>query len=232
MAGKPLCVIPARGGSKRLPRKNILPLNGKPLLAYTVEAALKSGVFDEVFVSTEDQEIAEIARRFGASVPGLRPGSLATDKATMADVCLDMIERVEKSGRKHHILYMLSPTCPLLLSRNIHEALVMFQQSDAPSLLSVTDFDHPPFWALKKEEDGRLVPYWGNEYIRKTQELPHVYRPNGAIAIANIAEFRRVRTFYGVGLAGYYMPRSQSIDIDDEFDFRLAECIIRSRDKH
>jgi CMP-N,N'-diacetyllegionaminic acid synthase len=228
MSIKPFCIIPARGSSKRLPRKNILLINGKPLIAYVIEAANESKAFDEIFVSTDDVDIAEVALSFGASVPFMRPKRLATDSATIVDVCLHMVEWAENIGRVYKDLCVLSPTCPLVSSRHMREAIALFEGADAQFLVSISDFDHPPFWALRME-GRRLAPFWGKDYIRKTQELPHLYRPNGAISLAKVAEFKRERTFYVPGLLGYYMPRCESIDIDDQFDLQVAECILRSK---
>ena len=225
---KPLCIIPARGGSKRLPRKNIALLAGKPLLSYAIESALQSGRFDEVFISTEDEEIAAIASRFGGSNPGKRPRSFATDKATVVDVCLHVIESFEKKGQLHETVCVLSATCPLLKPKHICDALDLFDKAGAPFLLSITDFDHPPFWALKKDGEA-LVPFWGKKYLVKTQELPRVYRPNGAICLARIPDLKQHRSFYGTGVIGYYMPRDQSVDIDEYLDLEFAEYLMQAR---
>lgn len=227
---KPLCIIPARGGSKRFPRKNIALLAGKPLISYAIESALQSERFEEVFVSTEDEEIAEIASRFGGSNPGKRPHSLATDKASMVDVCLHVIETFEKKGLLYETVCVLSATCPLLKPKDICEALDLFDKAGAPFLLSITDFDHPPFWALKKEGEV-LIPFWGKKYLVKTQELPRVYRPNGAICLARIPELKQYRSFYGTGVIGYYMHRYQSVDIDERIDLEFAEYLMQARTK-
>lgn len=228
-AERVLCLVPARGGSKRLPGKNIAPLDGRPLLAYTLDAAHNSGLFDEIVVSTDDAAVAEVARRARAVVPFTRPAEHADDRARIVDVCLHALTALEGRGRAYDVLYVLQPTCPLRTATDIREAWRLFVDAGAPALVSVTDFDHPPFWALSAEADGRLSPLWGADAMRKTQELPRVVRPNGAIAIARVEALRRERTFYGAGVIGYHMPRWRSIDIDDAEDLAVAECLLEHR---
>jgi N-acylneuraminate cytidylyltransferase len=225
-----LCLVPARGGSKRFPRKNIAALHGKPLLAYTVEAGLDSGLFDEVLVSTDDEEIAAVARRYGGTVPSLRPAEFATDAARIVHVCLHTLDLLESQGRTYDTLCVLQPTCPLRTAADIREAWTLFERTDAPFLLSVTTFEHPPFWALARDADGTLRPVYGPDALLRSQDLPDVVRPNGAIALARVDALRRERTFYGAGMVGFLMPRLRSFDIDEPDDLPLVEFVMERED--
>ena len=228
MPDKPICIIPARGGSKRFPRKNLALLNGKPLLAYAIEAALESRLFEEVMVSTEDREIAQVACSFGATVPFLRAAEYAADSARIIHVCLSTLDMLEARGLLYEILCVLQPTCPLRTAADIWDAWQLFLDSRAPFLVSVTDFDHPPFWALRHNPDGSLTPFWGREFMQRSQELPQVVRPNGAIAIARVDDLREAKSFYGPGLVGYHMPRWRSVDVDEPQDILFIETLIET----
>jgi CMP-N,N'-diacetyllegionaminic acid synthase len=224
---KPVAIIPARAGSKRFPRKNIAHLRGKPLITYTIQAAIDSDLFEQTIVSTEDMEIAEISEGAGASVPFLRPDEYASDHARIIDVCLYMLKVLEEAGKAFDTVVVLQPTCPLRTERDIRGAWDLFLASKADFLLSITDFDHPPFWAMESIANGRLRPYWGKEFLKRSQDLPRLFRPNGAIAIANVKTLREEGTFYGKDLVGFWMPRNRSLDIDEPGDLRLAEYMLQ-----
>jgi len=227
----PLCIIPARGGSKRFPGKNVAPVKGKPLIAYTIEAALGSGVFREVLVSTDDVYIGRVAAEFGAIVPFMRAPEYATDRARIVDVCLYTLDVLENNGSRYESLCVLQPTCPLRTSEDIKAAWELFEKSDAEFLVSVTDFDHPPFWALSCGEDGSVRPFWGLEFMKRAQELPRMVRPNGAIALASVKALRSRRSFYGPRLIGFHMPRVRSLDVDERDDLVLVECLMNAESK-
>jgi pseudaminic acid cytidylyltransferase len=222
-----VCLVPARGGSQRVPRKNVTPLAGRPLLAWTVEAALASGLFQRVVVSTEDEEIARVAERHGAVVLP-RAAALATSTATGVDVCVDAIERLRAGGEAFDVLAFLLPTSPLRTAEDLCGAWERFVERDADFLMAVTDYAIPPFWALE-ERDGYLRPYWGHEYLVKSQELPRVSVDNGAVYLARVEAFLRERTFYGERLVGYWMPRERSVDVDEPVDLALAEFFLARR---
>jgi|Deesub1362A_J573_1020465.scaffolds.fasta_scaffold00546_10 CMP-N-acetylneuraminic acid synthetase len=225
MKEKILCLIPARGGSKRLPRKNILPLKGKPMICYTIDAALKSELFEDVYVSTEDKEIAKISNECGAKVI-IRPQELAGDLVSVVDVCLHAIEFLKSECREYTLLCVLLPTAPLRTSRDIVKALEIFlTHGEASFLMAVTNYFYDPFQALK-EEDGYLIPVFPEYLKKKRQELPRVYVDNGSIYIAKIEEFLKYKTFYGPKMIKYYMPFDRSIDVDTEVEFRLAEYFL------
>ena len=227
---KILALIPARGGSKGLPRKNIKPLLGKPLIAWTIEQALNSKYIDKVVVSTDDEEIAEISKEYGAEVPFLRPKELARDDSPTIDAIIHAINWFEERGEFFDILILLQPTSPLRTTEDIDNAIELFlNNKDALSLISVKENEHPPFWSLEIENKF-LKPLFGEEYFKKRrQELPKSYMPNGAIFISYVDILKKYKTFYTPKTIAYIMPPERSIDIDNEFDFLLAEFILKNK---
>jgi len=225
---KILAIIPARGGSKEVPKKNIRLLAGKPLIAHSIEQAKKSKYISRVIVSTEDEKIFKIAREWSAEVIK-RPQELAKDDAPTIDVIIHVLDSLRKEEKYiPDVVVLLQPTSPLRTSKDIDDAIELFLNcQNCLSLVSVTEFDHPPFWAMKIENKF-LVSMFGGEYFRmRRQELPKAYRPNGAIFIAPPKVLYEYRTFYTPKTLAYIMPPERSIDIDTEFDFLLAEFLIR-----
>ena len=223
---KPLCVIPARGGSKRLPRKNIAEIGGKPMVAYAIEAALTSGVFEKVCVSTEDEEIAAVSRASGAEVPFMRRPDLASDTATIVDVSLDVLAFFEEMRIVFLEMGVLLPTCPLRTAEDIQEAYRRFREANAQFLMAVTEYDHSPFRALKKE-GVYLDAFWDRKYLSmKAQELPHVLVDNGAVYFVKTEALKKQRIFYGEKLIGYYMPRERSVDVDTIADLKIVRALM------
>lgn len=221
----PVCLIPAKERSRRLPGKNVAVLRGKPLLAYTVEAAVDSGVFSRVLVSTDSPQVAEVARRFGAEVPGLRAAELAADSAGVVDVCVDLLERLARGGDPCETLAVLLPTTPLRTAEHIRGAWEQFSVSRADFLMAVTTYAIPPHWALT-ERNGYLEALFDREYLVTTKGLPPAWVDNGAIYLVRVPAFLEQRTFYGRPLVGYRMPRLRSVDVNEPFDLALAECIL------
>ena len=220
-----LCIIPARGGSKRFPSKNVARLCGRPLLAYTIEAALDSRLFARVVVSTEDSEIARVAEAHGAEVPFMRPHALASDTATGVEVCVDTLARLAAAGQEFDVLGVLLATAPLRTVEDLRNAYARLVERQADFVMGVTDYAIPPFWALE-ERDGYLRPHFGDTYMVKSQELPKVCVDNGAIYLARVDAFLREKTFYGRRLVGYWMPRERSVDVDEPIDLELAEFFL------
>ena len=224
-----LAIIPAKGGSTRLRRKNIAGIAGKPLIAYPIENAKKSGLCDKIVVSTEDIKIAEVARKYGAEVPFMRPLELARDPATVSDVCLHALEKIKKKGAVYRTLIILLPTAPLCNKEDIAEALDIFDKNNGRFLLSVTEFDSPPYNALRLDEDGKTLiscfPESKFQYTKST-ECPMAFKSNGAIAIVNISAFKRNRSIWGSPMLAYQMPPERSIDIDNEFELKIARFLI------
>jgi len=224
---KPLCIIPARGGSKRLPGKNLALLGGKPLVAYPIEAALASGIFDTICLSSEDEKILDVGRSNKGVFALKRPAELAVDTARILHVCLFLLEEFSRQGRDFKTLCVLQPTCPFTTPHDIRGALDMFERTNALTLVTITDFDHPPFWALKQEGDF-FEPFLGRDKMVRSQDLPTVFRPTGSIALAKTQHFLEVKNFYGDRMAGYYIPRRRAIDIDEEIDLKMAELLLQS----
>ncbi|MBM6551056.1 cytidylyltransferase domain-containing protein [Marinomonas ostreistagni] len=218
-----LAVIPARGGSKRLPRKNILPLSGKPLILWSIEAAKKSMYIDKYIVTSDDDEILNISKSMQA--PTLkRPGYLASDKVGTLDVILHALGEQEK---KYDIVVVLQPTSPLRTEKNIDEALELFIEKDANSIISVCETDHPLLWCNTLPEDNSLVSFIKEGVKEKrSQDLEKSYRINGALYVYNTKSLICDKNIgFDDKSYAYIMKREESIDIDEEIDFRIAEML-------
>lgn len=223
----PLCVIPARAGSKRLSGKNLVMLDGKPLLAHMILAARNSGIFDTVYVSTEDQQIAEVADAHGAEVPYIRPVELAQDTTSSASVCIHLVDYFAAKGFDFNVVYCLQPTSPLCSADHISGAWGTFVNGNHDTLVSITDIDpHYFHWAVvEADENWRM--YFGDKYLKDRQELPLVYRPNGAIKIADTDTLRSRGAFFGERLGAYRMPEMASIHVVNQLDIVLCEAILK-----
>lgn len=224
-----IAIIPARGGSKGLPGKNIKKLNGKPLIAYTIEAAIKSEKISEVIVSTDDLSIAEIAIEYGANVPFIRPSDLSSDDASAIDVYLHAIEYLMKEkDEKINKFVVLLPTAPIRDENHIDEAIISFEREKAYSLISVCEAEIPPSWYYRLNENTRI--FNANFDISKSllnrQDNNQYYIPNGAIYILDYVGLKKNRTYYSDNTIAYIMDRESSIDIDDLIDFKFAEYIM------
>ncbi|MBZ3682656.1 acylneuraminate cytidylyltransferase family protein [Providencia rettgeri] len=221
---KIIAIIPARGGSKRLPRKNILPLVGKPLINWTIEAALASKYIDKVIVSTDDIEIQEVAQKAGADVPELRPENLSTDTATTQDVVFYILD---KFGDNEDIVVILQPTSPLRNHTHIDEALEFFEEKKAFSVVSVTPCEHSPLWANTLPETLSLKNFLNAESEHKrSQDLSQYYRLNGAIYIYKTNEIiSEKRLSYKENSYGYIMGNRFSYDIDTNLDFQITNFL-------
>ena len=215
-------LIPARGGSKGIPRKNVRPIAGKPLIAWTIEAARAARGIDTVVVTTEDAEIADVARSWGAEIPFLRPAELAADETPGVDPVLHAIEMLPE----HDAVVLLQPTSPLRTAADIEGLLALVAQADAPSAVSICEPDSHPSWMYRLDEDGRLAPLLQIPPAARRQDLPPVYSLNGAIYYARTAWLRERRNFLGAETVGYRMPGERSVDIDGPLDWRLAELLL------
>jgi N-acylneuraminate cytidylyltransferase len=220
MTGR-LAIIPARGGSKRLARKNLLPFCGWPMLAHTVEAALTSGCFERVLVSTEDKEIAGVARTAGAEVFKRSP-ELADDTATVTDVCLDVLSNEERAGRVYDVFACLYATAPLRRAEDIAAVLALLDSNSTNFAMAVVRWALPPHQALRMGADGMLTPMWPELVELRASEVGPLVVDNGSTYAARIDAFRKEKTFYGTGLRGHVMPRERSVDIDTREDYELA----------
>ncbi len=220
---KILAVIPARGGSKRLPGKNIIDFFGKPVIAYSIEAALKAEIFERVVVSTEDDKIADIAISYGAEVE-VRDPRLATDTARVLDVCLDLLDKEYKMGISYDILCCLYATAPLRSAIDIIKTVDLVQSGQCDFAVAVTKFHFSPHQALKNEKNGDLVPVWPELVELQSQKVPEMYADNGSTYAVRIPQFKKEKTFFGSNLKGYIMPRNRSVDIDSLEDLYIAKA--------
>lgn len=225
---KPLAVIPARRASKRLPEKNILPLAGRPMLAYTIEATFQSGIFEEAIVSTEDPGIAEVAAAFGASIHK-RPAELAGDLVSATDVCLDVLAERRRSGEDYGAVVCLQPTSPLRTSEDIRGAWGTFCTADADFLVSVTPLDpHYFHWAVQRRGEWWEM-YFGDRFMLERPLLPPVFRPNGSIKIGKVGPLLERRNFFGPRLSVYETPEERSVHVAERSDFEYAEYVLSHR---
>ncbi|WP_257659163.1 acylneuraminate cytidylyltransferase family protein [Parapedobacter lycopersici] len=221
-----LAIIPARGGSKGLPHKNILELNGKPLIAYTIEAAKKSSHIDKVIVSTDDEKIAQIAQKFGAECPFLRPAELATDTARSIDVFKHVVKMLSESDNVSVDQFaVLQPTSPLRTSKDIDNAIGLFLSRDADSVVSFCKEDHPIVWHKYVDTNGLIHPIFDNYSTNRQQNQP-TYYPNGAIYIFKTRIIEQDLYFTDRSYA-YLMDRVNSLDIDTKEDFDYVEFLIK-----
>jgi len=217
--------------SSRLPGKNLALLGNHPLLAYPVSLALFSGVFAAVCVSTEDDAVAEVARRYGAEVPFSRPDNLSRDPATVVDVLLHALREYDKVGMRFEHVAVLLATAPFTCIEDIRGAMARYRADGPGALLSVTATEVPPFNALMLAEDGRtLFSAFPDSDFRATKstECPPTYRSNGAIAIADRRWLEANRSFYGEGVVAWEMPARRSVDIDTEMDLEFARFLTTS----
>lgn len=219
-----LCIITARGGSKRIPRKNIRPFLGKPIIAYSIEAALSSGAFDEVMVSTDDKEIRAVALQYGASVPFLRSDATSNDFATTADVLNEVLDEYEKRNRFFDFFACVYPTAPFVSGERLRTAMEMLTQSDADSIRTVVQYSYPPQRAFIAKE-GVLAYQYPQYYRSRSQDLEPIYHDCGQFYIYRTASFR------AIGDAGKMLPiivpEEETQDIDNYSDWELAEVKYR-----
>lgn len=222
-----IAIIPARGGSKRLPGKNIKILGDKPLIAWTIDAAIKSKVFDRVFVSTDSEEIASISREYGAEVPFLRPTELASDTATTNDVVTHLVDWYEtESSDKVSTIAILQPTSPLRSATHINEAFAEMAVKDAKAIISVCELEHPIQFCNQLGSGKSLAGFIKQEDMKRTQDLSPTYRLNGAIYIFERNYVGRMSELYSEGTFAYIMNHRDSIDIDTKDDFDLVKYFL------
>jgi CMP-N,N'-diacetyllegionaminic acid synthase len=226
-----VAVIPARAGSKRLPGKNIKVLAGKPLLAYTIEAALAAACFKRVIVSTEDQQIATVAKQYGAEVPWLRSEKIATDEADVVDVVLEVLQKVALAGDNVDAVMLLQPTSPFRSVINIVRAIELFNQVKPESVVSVSSANTHPFWCKTVDVHGVLKSFCLEEKKpTRFQDLPPVYQLNGSIYLSTVKNLQERHSFYSPNTNALIMTDPQEcIDIDSSFDWLLAETVMKSQ---
>ncbi len=223
-----VAIICARGGSKGLPRKNILPLAGRPMIAWTVTAARDSTLLDRTVVSTDDPEIAEAARQAGAEVPFLRPAHLANDKANIVDAILHALDTL---GENSGYVILLQATSPLRTAADIDACIHLCSAKGAPAAATVCEAAKSPYWMFHLNVDGSVQPVISApEIIHQRQALPQTWVANGGVYVAECDWLRQNRTFWVPDVTlGCPMPVERSVDIDSITDFWLAEVILRNR---
>lgn len=224
-----LALIPARGGSKGLPGKNIKKLNGKPLIAYTIEAAIKANSIDMVIVSTDCEEIAKVALAYGAEVPFLRPANLSDDSSLAIDNYKYTLDRYSNdTGLSINEFCVLQPTSPLRTVVDIDSAIAMYFENSADSVISYCEEHHPVSWHKYVEGDGSLTNVFGDDVLKNRQDAKPTYYPNGAIYVFS-SELIDSGRYFSERTFAYIMPRKRSVDIDVLDDFKLAEFLLESK---
>lgn len=219
---KTLAIITARGGSKRIPRKNIKDFNGKPIMAYSIEAAVNSGVFDTVMVSTEDEEIAEIGKKYGAEVPFFRSEETASDYATTTDVLMEVLDEYDKRGQHFDVACCIYPTAPFVTAKRLEEAVKVLTESDADTIIPVVAFSYPPQRAMVIE-DGRLKFLYPENLIVRSQDLEKHYHDAGQFYVFKTDAFRANKNLLLGNILPLVLDEMEVQDIDTEEDWKLAE---------
>jgi len=218
-------LIPARGGSKGIPRKNIKPIAGKPLIAWTIESALDSKLLDSVVVSTEDNEIAKVARECGAQVPFMRPSDLAQDNTPGIEPVLHAMQMLPE----YDAVILLQPTSPLRNTEDIDAIIKLSQNHQAPSVVSVSEPAKHPYWMYQVDDNNRLQTLINVPPVSNRQELPQVYVLNGALYYARTNWLKENCTFVTSETLAYVMPVERSIDVDTLMDWKLAELLLNEK---
>jgi CMP-N-acetylneuraminic acid synthetase len=224
---KYLAIIPARAGSKRLPNKNILSLNSKPLIAYSIEAGLNSKYINNVIVSSDSDKILQISQKYGANTIK-RPKKLASDTSTT----FDAIEHTIKSIEQYEYTVLLQPTSPLRNFEHINKAIELLESNNADAIISVCELDHSPLWSNTLPKDNNMINFLDEKILNKrSQDLAKYYRLNGAIYICKTNKLLEAKTFFlNQNIFAYIMDKKASIDIDDEVDFLTAQTILKAPD--
>ena len=225
---KSIAVITARGGSKRIPRKNIRPFCGKPIIEYSIEAALKSGVFDEVMVSTDDAEIAEIAKNAGAKVPFMRSAENAGDMAATHEVLLEVLAEYEKLGEHFDMVCCIYPTAPFLTAEKLKECVEKMQESGADGVVPVVSYSFPPQRCFVIE-DGKVAYKWPENRLKRSQDLEPFYHDCGQFYMLRVEPFKQEKSMVLKNTVPYVMNEMEVQDIDNEEDWKLAETKFRIR---
>lgn len=219
-----IAVIPARGGSKGLPRKNVLDVGGKPMLAWSVEAARRSRYVDRVVLTTDDQEIAEIGKRYGADVPFIRPAELARDDSLIDGVLIHTLDSVAES---YDYIVLLEPTTPLRNAEDIDACISLCNQKGAPACISISEPPHSPYWMVTRQGDATVGLLLGDSLLSsRRQDLPKAYIINGGVYVADTFWYRKKRTFLAPETLGYVMPPERSYDVDLQLDLQTVNMIL------
>jgi len=224
-----LAIIPARGNSKRLPNKNILKMNGKPLISWTIEAAKKSDYLNKIIVSSENDTILKISEELNVNIIK-RPQELAYDSTTTVDT---IIHTIKKQKESYEYIVLLQATSPLRNEKHIDEAINLLKEKNADAIISVCECEHSPLWSNKIEDNLSMSNFLKKEILNKrSQDLNKYYRLNGAIYICKIEKFLKNKSFFlNQNIFAYKMGKKYSIDIDEEIDFFIAEQLMKYDNK-
>lgn len=222
-----IAIIPARGGSKRIPHKNIRSFCGQPMLAYAIQAAQAAECFNHIVVSTDDEEIAEIARQLGAEVPFMRPATLADDHTGTTPVVIDAIKRLEMLGLQSQHYCCIYATVPLILAGDLSAAYQRLLTSQAPFVYTVAEFGFPIQRAVRMDEQGRVTPLWPEQMATRSQDLESTYQDAGQFYWGSRAAWLDGISPGGGEGIGHILPRYRVVDIDTPEDWHLAELLYR-----
>lgn len=221
-----LAIIPARGGSKRIPRKNIKPFCGEPIIKYSIEAAKTAGCFDEIMVSTDDREIAEIAESFGAKIPFLRSAENADDFAGVAEVVIEVLEEYKKLGQEFEYVVCIYATAPLIDAGRLREAVQILQEKDADSILPITRFGYPIQRALRVK-DGLTKMFKPENYSVRSQDLEPAFHDSAQFWCMKVQSLLEQKRVFAEKTAYIEVPEFEAQDIDTEEDWKIAEFKFR-----
>ncbi|MBW2003487.1 MAG: acylneuraminate cytidylyltransferase family protein [Deltaproteobacteria bacterium] len=228
-----LAIIPARGGSKGVPGKNTKLLCGKPLIVYTIEAAVAAKSIDQIILSTDDPEIAKIASKYDVDIPFMRPKELAQGDSLAIDNYIYTIERLNTEFNNNYKEFIvLLPTSPLRIAEDIDNAIELFYRKNADSIISCVEMSHPPLWAKKINKNGRIENYFSSDIDilnKNRQEIEPAYIPNGSVYILRYSLLKEKYTYYSEETYAYIMPQERSVDIDSLFDFDYVEYLMGRR---
>jgi pseudaminic acid cytidylyltransferase len=225
-----LAVIPARGGSKRIPKKNIKHFHGKPMISYAIAGAAACNLFDKIVVSTDSREIAGVAERYGAEAPFLRPKELADDFTPTAPVLLHALEQLHGLDMEYEFLCCIYPTAVFIRPQYILEGYHLIRGEKASTVFSVTSYSFPIFRALKIEEGGWMKMFWPEHELTRSQDLPEAYHDAGQFYWLNVSEFKRSQKMYSDRAMPVVIPRSLVVDIDSEEDWVVAENLYQAHE--
>ena len=226
---KRIAVIPARGGSKRIPQKNIRPFLGRSIISYSIEAAKESGVFDKVVVSTDDEEIADISKEAGAEVPFLRPAALSDDHAGVFVVLQHAYKHYKDLGEEYDQVWLISACAPMLLPSDLQKAAELMNASDKDAVLAVGHYQAPVEWAFRMDEHSKLEPITPGAFEIRSQDLVSSVYDSGMFSGFSAARIRGETTASGdKGFHGFEIPRNRCVDIDELADWEFAESLYKA----
>jgi pseudaminic acid cytidylyltransferase len=226
-----ICIIPARSGSKRIPKKNIKLFNGKPIITYSIRTALESELFDKVIISTDSEEIAELAEKNGAEAPFLRPSKYASDTATTAEVIVHALSWYKNHSEFWDIACCLYPTAPFCRPDDLNKGLNLLKSKNAPAVIPVCEFPYPILRSLKINNNGKIEMNWPEYELTRSQDLHDAYHDAGQFYWIRVSKFNLNPRLMPVGTLPLVLPRSRVVDIDTPNDWEYAETLYKVLDQ-